>query len=244
MANACGAHWKKVFKKIVKKVYIVLLFVILIANSISAQTNLNMLRGKEADFDNTYMYLDKGPELICQGDLLVLGDSFGFLFCEYIDKGVNYIVHQGYSIEKIFKEFLPFVKKDEYKYAFLMIGPNDFMSQTDIFTFKSILQFVVSDLKLKGIQVIVTDYCDPDYSVEMASILYFSPLKCWQYDFALKEVMSWNGLLYVPMSDLLAEYGRMPLDPVHPDKRLYGPLLERVEKLIEEDKLAKSSILP
>jgi hypothetical protein len=36
----------------------------------------------------------------------------------------------------------------------------------------------------------------------------------------------------------------MPLDPVHPDKRLYGPLLERVEKLIKEDKLAKNSILP
>ena len=222
---------------ILKKLNIFLLiFIVLIMNNISAQPALNQLQGKEHDFDNTYTYFLKGPELVCNGDLIVLGDSFGFLFCEYAEKGLNYIVHQGYDINKIYKEFLPQVKKGEYKYAFLMIGPNDFMMQTDIYTFKTLLQFVITDLKLKGVRVIVTDYCDPDYSASMASILYFLPIRCWQYDYALKEIMLFNNLIYVEMRDLLQEYGRLPLDPVHPDKKLYGPLLERVEKAIENDR--------
>lgn len=214
-------------------------------NTVSAQVTLNQLEGREHDFDNTYTYFLKGPELVCDGELIVLGDSFGFLFCEYINKGVNYVVHQGYDIGKIYKEFLPLVKKDEYKYAFLMIGPNDFMMQTDIYTFKTILQFIITELKLKGIdQVIVTDYCDPDYNVNMASILFYSPIRCWQYDRALKDVMNYNNLLYVPMTDLLLEYGRLPLDPVHPAKDLYNPLLERVEKVIENDKNMRKLNLP
>ena len=232
--------------KLIKKVNIFLLvFIILIMNTVSAQVTLNQLEGREHDFDNTYTYFLKGPELVCDGELIVLGDSFGFLFCEYINKGVNYVVHQGYDIGKIYKEFLPLVKKDEYKYAFLMIGPNDFMMQTDIYSFKTILQFIITELKLKGIdQVIVTDYCDPDYNVNMASILYYSPIRCWQYDRALKDVMNYNNLLYVPMTDLLLEYGRLPLDPVHPAKGLYNPLLERVEKVIESDKNMRKLNLP
>ena len=233
-------------KLILKKINIFLLvFIILIMNTVSAQVTLNQLEGREHDFDNTYTYFLKGPELVCDGELIVLGDSFGFLFCEYINKGVNYVVHQGYDIGKIYKEFLPLIKKDEYKYAFLMIGPNDFMMQTDIYSFKTILQFIITELKLKGIdQVIVTDYCDPDYSVNMASILFYSPIRCWQYDRALKEVMNYNNLLYVPMTDLLLEYGRLPLDPVHPAKGLYNPLLERVEKVIEDDKNMRKLNLP
>ena len=232
--------------KLIKKVNIFLLvFIILIMNTVSAQVTLNQLEGREHDFDNTYTYFLKGPELVCDGELIVLGDSFGFLFCEYINKGVNYVVHQGYDIGKIYKEFLPLVKKDEYKYAFLMIGPNDFMMQTDIYSFKTILQFIITELKLKGIdQVIVTDYCDPDYNVNMASILFYSPIRCWQYDRALKDVMNYNNLLYVPMTDLLLEYGRLPLDPVHPAKGLYNPLLERVEKVIESDKNMRKLNLP
>ena len=231
---------------LIKKVNMFLLvFIILIMNTVSAQVTLNQLEGREHDFDNTYTYFLKGPELVCDGELIVLGDSFGFLFCEYINKGVNYVVHQGYDIGKIYKEFLPLVKKDEYKYAFLMIGPNDFMMQTDIYSFKTILQFVITELKLKGIdQVIVTDYCDPDYNVNMASILFYSPIRCWQYDRALKDVMNYNNLLYVPMTDLLLEYGRLPLDPVHPAKGLYNPLLERVEKVIESDKNMRKLNLP
>ena len=233
-------------KLILKKINIFLLvFIILIMNTVSAQVTLNQLEGREHDFDNTYTYFLKGPELVCDGELIVLGDSFGFLFCEYINKGVNYVVHQGYDIGKIYKEFLPLIKKDEYKYAFLMIGPNDFMMQTDIYSFKTILQFIITELKLKGIdQVIVTDYCDPDYSVNMASILFYSPIRCWQYDRALKDVMNYNNLLYVPMTDLLLEYGRLPLDPVHPAKGLYNPLLERVEKVIEDDKNMRKLNLP
>jgi len=231
---------------LIKKINIFLLvFIILIMNTVSAQVTLNQLEGREHDFDNTYTYFLKGPELVCDGELIVLGDSFGFLFCEYINKGVNYVVHQGYDIGKIYKEFLPLIKKDEYKYAFLMIGPNDFMMQTDIYSFKTILQFIITELKLKGIdQVIVTDYCDPDYSVNMASILFYSPIRCWQYDRALKDVMNYNNLLYVPMTDLLLEYGRLPLDPVHPAKGLYNPLLERVEKVIEDDKNMRKLNLP
>lgn len=231
---------KREFKKIIVAL---LLFVTLITNSIFAQVNLNQLRENEHDFDNTYFYLSKGPELAYGGDLIVLGDSFGFLFCEYVDRGVNYIVHQGYSVDKICSEFLHHVKKDTYKYAFLMIGPNDFFEQTDILTFKTTLQVIINDLKSKGIQVIMTDYCDPDYSDDGA-IFLFNAIRCWQYDFAMKELIATNGVIFVEMRDLLSQYGRFPEDMVHPNKLLYEPLMERVEDAIERDKAWKAIIFP
>lgn len=231
---------KKIFRK---TIILFILFVTIITNSIFAQVNLNQLRENEHDFDNTYFYLSKGPELAFEGDLIVLGDSFGFLFCEYVDKGVNYIVHQGYSTRKICAEFLHHVRKDTYKYAFLMIGPNDFFEQTDLMTFKATLQTIISDLKSKGIQVIMTDYCDPDYTDE-GSIFLFNAIKCWQYDEVIKELVVSNGLIFVEMRDLLLQYGRFPSDLVHPNKLLYEPLMKRVETAIEKDKAWKNIILP
>lgn len=237
---SCDNNLKKSIRKIIISL---LLFVTIITNSIFAQINLNQLRENEHDFDNTYFYLVKGPELAYGGDLIVLGDSYGFLFCEYVDKGVNYIVHQGYTISKIHNEFLHHVKKDTYKYAFLLIGPNDFNKQTDIDSFKSTLQMVIDDLKSKGIQVIMTDYCDPNYNGEGAAFL-FNNIKCWQYDVAIKELIVSNGLIYVEMRDLLLKYGWLPEDVMHPNKQLYVPLMERIEDAIEKDKAWKALIFP
>ena len=229
-------------RNIFKKINIIgLLLVVFITSSISGYPILNQLQGRDHDYENTFSYLSKGPELTCGGELIVLGDSFGFLFCEHIKKGVNYVVHQGYDVARIFNEFLPLVEKDKYKYCFLMIGPNDFMRQTDTKAFKSIVQLIVNDLKSKGMQVIVTDYCDPDYSYSLTAGLRQHTKKCWEYDQAIKEVKRYNDLLYVEMKDLLAFYGRMPMDPVHPDKALYNPLLERVEKVIENDKIIRGN---
>lgn len=234
---------KNLKKAIIKTIIALLLFVNIITNSIFAQVNINQLRENKHDFTNTYFYLSKGPELAYGGDLIVLGDSFGFLFCEYVDKGVNYIVHQGYSISKINDEFLYHVKKDIYKYAFLMIGPNDFFEQTNISVFKATLQMIIDDLKSKGIQIIMTDYCDPDYTNEGA-IFLFNTIKCWQYDLAIKELIASNGLIFVEMKDLLLQYGWFPKDAVHPNKHLYAPLMERVEDAIERDMEWKAFIFP
>ena len=232
-------------KKIFKKVHIALLsFVIILISNNFALPHLNQLRERVDDFDNTYMYFTKSPELICDGELVVLGDSYGFLFCEYIDEGVNYIVHQGYDLSKIWIEFLPYIKKDAYKYAFLMIGPNDFLEQTSIIYFKTYLQLIIMELKAKGMQVIVTDYCDPDYSSSKGAILSYHGIQCWQYDYALKELAVANKLIFVEMKDLLREYGWLPGDVIHPDKRLYGPLLDRVENAILNDKAEREAILP
>lgn len=226
-------------KMIIKKVFIVLLLLVMcITSSICAQPNLNQLDEKEHDFDNTYINLSIGPDLDMGGDVVVLGDSFAFLFCKYIDSGINYVVHQGYSINKINGEFLPYIKDHSFKYAFLLVGPNDFMEQTDIITFKNNLQTIITDLKSKGIKVILTDYCDPDYSIPLGQSMLLHPIKCFYYDFALKEVLLANGVFYVQMRDLLEQYGRMPLDPVHPAKELYIPLYNRLKKLVEYDKLA------
>ena len=228
--------------KILKKINIIaLLLIIVIISNIPAYPILNQLQGRDHDYENTFSYLSKGPELTCGGELLVLGDSFGFLFCEHIKKGVNYVVHQGYDVARIFNEFLPLVEKDRYKYCFLMIGPNDFMMQTDPGAFKSIVQLIVNDLKSKGMQVIVTDYCDPDYNSSLTSTLIRSAHKCWEYDKAIKEVKRYNDLLYVEMKDLLAFYGRMPMDPVHPDKAMYNPLLDRVEAVVENDRIIRGN---
>ena len=226
--------------KHIKKLNIILIaLVIFLTSSIPAYPILNQLQGRDHDYENTFTYLSKGPELTSGGELLVLGDSFGFLFCEYVNRGVNYVVHQGYTVEKIYNEFLPLVESNKYKYCFLLIGPNDFMKQTEVSAFKSIVQLIVNDLKSKGMQVIVTDYCDPDYNSDMTYSLSHYPLKCWQYDSAIKEVKRYNDLLFVEMRDLLNLYGRLPMDPVHPDKALYNPLLERVEKTIENDKILR-----
>lgn len=225
-------------KKRLKKLNILfIVFTIIFTNISFAQPTLNQLEGKEQDFNNTYIYMEKGPALACDGELIVLGDSFAFLFCANIDKGVNYIVHQGYDVSKICREFLPHIKKGQYKYAFLMIGPNDFMEQTSIYIFRTMLQIIIADLKMKGMKVVITDYCDPDYSVRDASVLYYLPIKCFQYDFVIKELMLNYGLLYVEMRDLLAEYGRLPLDMVHPAKKMYPHVLERVENVIEQDRI-------
>lgn len=235
---------RRLLNKLFRKTIIsLLLFVIIITNNIFAQVTLNQLRENNKDFEHTYFYLSKGPELAYEGSLIVLGDSYGFLFCEYVNDGVNYIVHQGYNITKICNEFLQYVKADTYKYAFLMIGPNDFFEQTDIYTFEKKIQMIISDLKSKGIQVIMTDYCDPDYT-EDGSVLLFNPIKCWQYDMVIKELIVLNGLMYVEMKDLLLQYGRLPGDMVHPDKLMYEPLMKRVKDAIEKDKASKSLIFP
>ena len=131
-----------------------------------------------------------------------------------------------------------------------MIGPNDFLEQTSIIYFKTYLQLIIMDLKAKGMQVIVTDYCDPDYSSSKGAILSYHGIQCWQYDYALKELAVANKLIFVEMKDLLREYGWLHGDAIHPDKRLYGPLLDRVENAIindkaeQECKAEQESILP
>ena len=228
-----------VLKQIKKIAIAVLLIAITLENAIFADQLLNELKGKELDFTTTYKNLTKAPDSVYGGEFLVIGDSYAFLFSEYSNASFNYIVHQGYNIGKIYSEFLKSIKEDRYKYAFLLIGPNDFMEQTDLAAFKFFMHITIEDLQKKGMKVIVTDYCDPDYSDEFFRILQYSPNPCYKYDLCIKELISQDNLLYVPMSDLVQQYGRLPFDGVHPSISVYTHLLPRVCDKINEDMMGK-----
>ena len=222
------------FKKIIS---ISIILVIVFSNSTFTQVLLNEQRGKDKDLELTYVNFLKSPSNICNGELVIMGDSYGLLLCEYSDKSFNYIVHQGYDVLKIFKEFLPLIKHNSYRYAFIILGPNDFFQQTELKTFKEILRNIIVDLKIKGIQLIVTDYCDPDYRSSIIKPYLLFSKKCSDYDAIIKELIDEESLLYVPMKDLLNVYGWIEKDFVHPNEKLYNPLIDRVESIVSNHKI-------
>ncbi len=225
-------------KRKVKKFIILILSTILFfsSNSYSGSTEtLNLLRGKEHDFENTYKNFGIGPEYLLSGKLLVLGDSYGFLLCEYSDATLNYIVHQGYNIEKINKEFIPYIEKGAYDYVLLYIGPNDYMEQTHPVDFRVSLQTIVNRLKFNGVQVILTNYSSPDFNSPHCANLKDLSHKVIEYDTEVKQVASLNDILYVETADLLYQYGYRKEDGIHPAMEMYNAVLLRVLNEINRD---------
>lgn len=226
-------------KNCLKKIYIiVLVFVMFLVNCNYASVTLNQLRGKEHDFANTYRNFGVGPDYILSGDLLVLGDSFSFLLCEYADAELNYIVHQGYTLQQILDEFIEEIPRDRYKYIYLYIGPNDFFAQTNPVDFRVALQIIVNKLKFRGAQVILSNYTEPDYTSSYAKGTIDNKIKCKEYDLEIWQTAQQNDLIYVDTSDLLKQYGKIKVDGIHPSREMYNPLLIKVlnEIILDENK--------
>lgn len=214
-----------------KKIIICIISIVIISSSVYASEQYRSIEAGKGSFDDTYMVLKKGPNFVLNGDLIVIGDSYGMLFCEYCDKELNYIVHQGYNISKIYKEFLPLINMN-YKYAFLMIGPNDFCQQVDIDTFEKVFKMLVEDLEKRGIKVIVTDYLEPDYKDDRMKNLKWYRQKCKTYRKVIEEVIEKENLLYVGISDIITRYGFF--DAIHPSIECYPLIFERLERVIKE----------
>lgn len=214
-----------------RKISVFIILIVFIANGSLASEKYRSLISRKGDFEDTYMVLEKGPNFVLDGDLIVIGDSYGMLFCEYCDKELNYIVHQGYNIKKIYDEFLPLIDSS-YKYAFLMIGPNDFCQQVNIDTFEETFKMLIRDLKQRGMKVIVTDYTEPDYRADRMKDLRWYKQKCKTYDNVIKETIEEENLLYVGISDIITRYGLF--DAIHPSIECYPKIFERVERVIKE----------
>ena len=192
--------------------------------------NLDNLELKDSSL--TYINLNYSPDLSHYGKLLIIGDSYSFLLCKYSGTNVNYIVHIGYTLDKINNEFLPLIKPNSFEYALLFIGPNDFFNQTDIETFSNQLKSIVNDLSNKGINLILTNYYEPSYTSKNGLVYSILPIKCFQYDSILKRMATTNNLIYIDISDILNKYGYYNDDGVHPDADVYPSILYRILQYI------------
>lgn len=214
-----------------------LLISILIADICFCTSKLNYLKDKDDDYVNTFSYFAKTPTTELNGDFIVIGDSYAFLFAKHVNEDFNYLVHQGYDIDKIYSDLIPMLKGHNYKYAYLLIGPNDFMEQTDLLAFSKTLQTIVYELKACGMQVIMSDYCEPKYSFGFTNILQYLPNKCIQYSIIVADIISINELIHVPLVDLVETYGYM-IDGIHPNEKIYSILFERLKmKLLDKNEV-------
>ena len=102
--------------------------------------------GKKLNVDKISYDLIPSPLNLYSGKFLLIGDSYAYLMAENTVELYNYIVRPGYNITKIYFELLPEIKPDTFKYAFLFIGPNDYMEQLEPDKFKFVLGLTIDKL--------------------------------------------------------------------------------------------------
>ena len=212
----------------------------MVSSSFYAEAKLNEQDVMKVDYEVTHKYLDKDPNNILSGEMIVIGDSYAMLLAQHSNANFNYIVHQGYTVDKIYAEFLPLIQPNRYKYGYVFIGANDYMRQTNLNEFREFLQRIVDDLKSKGMQVIFSNYSEPRFDVIDERLLNHNPVPCFFYDMIIKDIVLKNSLIYVDMRDILNEYGYYPNDFIHPTSDFYPPLIRKVEDRIMEDKSDKN----
>lgn len=191
---------------------------------------------KKLDNDVISSNLFQSPLNLYSGKFLLIGDSYAYLMAENTIELYNYIVRPGYNITKIYFELLPEIKANTFVYAFLFIGPNDYMEQLEPDKFKFVLGLTVDKLIEKGIKVVMTDYVAPHYEFLVKSNLIYAQYNIEDYDAAVKEIITGRKLIYVPMDDLIQNYGfDIDKDLVHPKNEIYEPLLSKVVESINFD---------
>lgn len=222
--------------KVVKRIFIFGLMIFILMVNVSFASNKN---GKNLNKETISSDLIKSPLYLYAGDFLVIGDSYAYLMVENTSELYNFIVRPGYNITKIYFELLPRIKADTFKYAFLFLGPNDYMEQLEPDKFKFVLGLVVDELEAKGIKVIMTDYIEPHYNYKVYSNLINSTYTIDEYNIGVKEIILGRNLLYVPMEHLMNMYGySSESDLVHPNDKLYEPLLGEVKGCIDRNIVA------
>lgn len=227
-----------------KKLIVCILFVLLITNSFNSiiyctsSIEWGDIQNQELSKENqskTFVDLNASPDYEACGDLLVVGDSFAYLFASHCGKKVSHVVHQGYNIERINNELMDMIPNLKFKHSFLFIGPNDYMEQTDIFYFQRQLQEVFNKAHDRNMKVIVTNYFDPDYNDENAKALVFCTTPCFTYELIIKDTAERNGFIFMDINDLLLQYGHHKGDFVHPNRAINKPILTRLLSYIDSD---------
>lgn len=219
--------------RFVKRIFTLILMIFILLVNISFASNIN---GKNLNKEAISSDLIKSPLYLYAGEFLVIGDSYAYLMVENTSELYNYIVRPGYNITKIYFELLPRISANTFKYAFLFLGPNDYMEQLEPDKFKFVLGLVVDELKEKGIEVIMTDYIEPHYNYKVYSNLINSTYTIDEYNIGVKEIIFGRNLLYVPMSHLVNMFGyNSEIDLVHPNVKIYEPLLDEVRRCIDRN---------
>ena len=217
------------FKKFI--LLCMLIFIFMINITYAAKHN-----GKKLNIDKISYDLIPSPLNLYSGKFLLIGDSYAYLMAENTVELYNYIVRPGYNITKIYFELLPEIKPDTFKYAFLFIGPNDYMEQLEPDKFKFVLGLTVDKLIERGMKVVVTDYISPHYNFLVKSNLIYAEYGVEEYNAAVQEIVIGRNLMYVPMTDLIQNYGfDGEKDLVHPKSDIYEPLLSKVIEKINID---------
>ena len=225
--------------KVIKKVILfTLVYELLLCNLSLANVNYtgNFYQISDA---NTTAFLDRSSHTIQIRDLMVMGDSYAVVFSYYNDKSFNFIVHPGYTVKEIYDELLP-IYMGQYKYLYLFIGANDFMRQTDMKKFRDTLQEIINFFKLKGTQVILSSYLDPNYNTLDSFFMKDLPIPCTDYDAVVKKLTIDNKLLYIDVTDLLYSYGHMPNDFIHPSESFCKALRSRLYDIILDDQAMRA----
>lgn len=223
-------------KIIIKKIKIVTLIIsLLYVNLAFAKIELFFTKENQYNFDETFVNIGNGPNYILNGKLMIIGDSYAFLLCDNTEENLNYVVHPGYNVSKIKNEFMSHIKSGDYSYVYLCIGPNDFMEQTDLGSFRNTLNELVSILEGKSTKIIFSTYWDPDYTKLIGQNTLSFENKCYKYDLVMKEIAEQRNLIFVDTSELLRTYGWDDLEGVHPSNAAYTPFLYKIMDAIALD---------
>lgn len=220
----------KLKKNIIRFLSFTIMILFVIANLNYASNKY----GKDLDLYSVSSDLNRSQLYLRKGDFFVLGDSYAYLMVLNTKELYHYVVRPGYNVTRLYYELLPRIKPDTFKYAFLFIGPNDYMEQLEPDKFKFVLGLMVDKLIERGIKVIMTDYIEPHQEFLINSNLINADYPIEEYNIGVKEVIAGRNLLYVPMSHLVNFYGfNSEYDLVHPSDDLYEPLLYDVLNCID-----------
>lgn len=201
----------------------VIIFVIGIFVTNHIYANSQVVYGLDSAEDCTNVKLDRSPGMILQGKLLILGDSYAYMFCKNCGYDINYIVHRGYDLRKILDELIPLIPEGEFRYCFLFVGPNDMMLQTTTPNFEYYLQEIINALILKNIIPVLTSYPDLDYEKFPE---YKERIMGKMYDKVIAIMAKANYIPFIDIKSYYDEYGFEDL--VHPAKEMYKPLADDI----------------
>lgn len=219
--------------KNVYKIFIALVLVFGLAISSFAE-EIDIIKIDEEIIDDPDLIIDleKQPKNLLSSELLVMGDSFSVLEYMYSNYKFNIMAHHGYTLDRIYNEFLPCLKKDQFKYVFLFVGPNDFMCQTDIIAFEDVAIAIAQKFQDLNIIPIITNYYDPRY--DMDPRYRTLDVKCNIYaEIFYDAILNHGGHLF-DSSDIYVQYGNFERDVVHPSITMYRPMMDRLLQYILE----------
>lgn len=160
--------------------------------------------------------------------LVVVGDSFAYLFNLFSGYNTAFSCCPGYTVREIKNELVDYIPKNKFKYCFLLIGPNDYMHQTLPQDFKIELEELITELEGSGMRVIMTDYLDINYQRYNQPTSFFT-VNYNIYAGIVQQVISNKSVIYIKSKDLLGKYGYGINDYIHPHKIYFEMIGERLK---------------